>query len=322
MPADWLGGARPRVWWNPSCLTWNLFPVLGVRPVHGRGFREEDDRPGAAPVVLVSDALWQERNARDPSVIGQSILVNGRPHAIVGVMPPGFSLAGGQRLWLPIAPRATGAPRDQRAITVFGRLASGVSLGQARAQLITVAAGLLLEWGIDRRRELATRIALGATRGQLLRQQLTENLLIALPGVPLAFLLAAWGADQLLRAIPAQRRIFDLSFQPDGLVLVYAALVAVVTSLAFGLGPSLRACGHAFRDPLGGLREVTSGARPSTRLARALVIGQIAVLITLLAGASLFDPTEQQDLAADEPARLERLATSWTTWADRVGVRR
>src|SRR5688572_4066025 len=84
-----------------ATASWNLFPMLGIDPVLGRQFREDEDKPGAVPVVLLSHGVWQRRYASDPSIVGQTISVNGTPHTVVGVMPPRFQFPGFAQLWIP-----------------------------------------------------------------------------------------------------------------------------------------------------------------------------------------------------------------------------
>src|SRR5262252_3537308 len=71
-------------------VTWNLFPLIGVQPILGRQMREEEDRPGAPGVVLLSHGVWQRRYAGDTAIVGRTIAVNGTPHTVIGVMPPKF----------------------------------------------------------------------------------------------------------------------------------------------------------------------------------------------------------------------------------------
>ena len=93
-------------------VTWNLFPLLGVQPLLGRGFQPDDDRVGAAPVLL-SDTLWQREYAADRAIVGRSIIVDGQPSTVIGVMPRGFSFPRNERLW-----RGTGAlHRTGRALS-------------------------------------------------------------------------------------------------------------------------------------------------------------------------------------------------------------
>ena len=122
----------------------NAFSLIGETPIMGRDFRPEDDRPGAAPVVLLGNGIWKNRYGSDPSVIGRTIKVNELPATIVGVMPEGFKFPTGADLWVPLV-HLTGLQeqkRDARNIEVFGRLASGVTAAQARADLESIASRL------------------------------------------------------------------------------------------------------------------------------------------------------------------------------------
>ena len=97
------GGAEPERYLG-SAVSSTLFGLLGTPPALGRDFTPADDRPGAEPVVLLSDDLWQRRYSGDRSIVGRPISINGRPHTVIGVMPQGFRFPETQRLWVPIAP--------------------------------------------------------------------------------------------------------------------------------------------------------------------------------------------------------------------------
>src|SRR3954466_598288 len=119
-----------------------LFDLLGVHAVLGRAFQTEDDRIGAPPVVLLGDALWTRRYAADRRIVGQTIRVNGVAHTVIGVMPPRFKFPEFAELWVPFIPNAAGTPRDQRDFSVVARLAPGVSLARADAEMVTIAKSL------------------------------------------------------------------------------------------------------------------------------------------------------------------------------------
>jgi putative ABC transport system permease protein len=123
-------------------ISWNLFALLGTPPALGRGFRAEDDRPGAEPVVLLSDDVWRLRYHAEPNVIGRATSINGRATTIVGVMPPGFRFAENHRLWVPLATFSGTMKRGDRLLQLFARMKPGVTLDQARADLSSVAASL------------------------------------------------------------------------------------------------------------------------------------------------------------------------------------
>lgn len=111
------------------------FELLGDRPVIGRGFRSEEDRPGSAPVVILGGDLWSSRYASDPGIVGQPITVNGVVSTVIGVMPRGFMFPGNADLWRPMAnlPANVRESRAERRLAVFARLAGDATEEQARA---------------------------------------------------------------------------------------------------------------------------------------------------------------------------------------------
>src|SRR5688500_7443470 len=123
-------------------VSWSLFHLLGVEPVIGRSFEANDDRPGAVPVVLLSDAVWQQRYQRDPAVVGRAITVNGRAHTVIGVMPPRFAFPETQKLWVPMAEYLESTARDERGMQVFARLKEGATPQQASTELQAIAVRL------------------------------------------------------------------------------------------------------------------------------------------------------------------------------------
>lgn len=120
-----------------------LFPLLGVEPVLGRGFLEQEDGPGQpASVALIGDALWQHRFQSDPGVIGRSLRLDGRLHTIVGVMKPGFEFPEWAQVWTPLGLAPEVHDRDDRSLSVVGRLVSGVTIDAANADLEAIAVRL------------------------------------------------------------------------------------------------------------------------------------------------------------------------------------
>src|SRR5262249_25101722 len=109
----------------------DTFTVLRVKPVLGRDFTADDDRPGAEAVVIISSNVWRSRYGRSPDVLGRKVSVNGTtPATIVGVMPDGFHFVDVTDVWLPLSQRtgATRQRRDARALFMIGRLRGGVDL--------------------------------------------------------------------------------------------------------------------------------------------------------------------------------------------------
>lgn len=119
----------------------NVLPLLRIKPVAGREFVPEDDRPGAESVTMLGYDIWQSRYGGEP-VVGHAVRVNGAPSTIIGVMPPGFAFPFQTQLWQPLsaAPGAGDAGRERRMLGVFGRLADGTDLSAARAEMQTITA--------------------------------------------------------------------------------------------------------------------------------------------------------------------------------------
>ncbi|HEX7088620.1 MAG TPA: ADOP family duplicated permease [Longimicrobiales bacterium] len=320
-------------WWGDA------FPTLGIRPHLGRGFSQAEIERGEA-VAIISYRLWVTRFGADSSVVGRAILVNGKPHTVVGVMPPRAAIYGTD-LWLPMGWDPRALPRQRRQFQVIARLAPGATLDQANAELETIArrvehlhgaerpeyagwkmiaatwteasarfakpaafvllgavgfvlllvcvnvAGLLLARGAGRRREMAVRVALGATRGRVLRQLLTESVLLSALGGVAGLGLAVFGVRALSRLIAGLpiRVAGDVTL--NGRVLAVAALVTLVAGVLFGLVPAL----HAARADIQGMLKSdgpgTTASRSRQRLQRVFLAAEVALSLVLLAGGGL-----------------------------------
>lgn len=169
-----------------------IFEVFGVQPALGRGFLPSEDRAGAAPVAVISHALWMRRYQGDPAVIGQPIVLSGRPYTLIGILPEGFySPAMWPRtpeVWVPIGLDPNVGRRNARMLRIVGRLGPDVTIGQARAELSAVAATLASE-------HPDTNAGTGAVVSDL-HEQLTRDVrpsLYALTAAVLALLLVACG---------------------------------------------------------------------------------------------------------------------------------
>jgi predicted permease len=318
-----------------STVTPNLFGLLGIRPVLGRGFLPGEGRPGSPRVVVLSDALWRRRFGADPRVVGTKVVLNGTPAEVVGVMPPRFKFPEVAEIWTPLALDPT-APRDERYVGTVARLRSGATPEQAEAELGAVARRLAAEhpesnagWGarvktyrddmIDgslrlmislmlgavslvlliacanvanlmlarsagRRREIAVRSALGAGRGRVVRQLLTESVVLALAGGALGVAIATawtrWTVSRIPEELP-----FWIRFDVDGTVLAFTLLLSTATGVVFGIVPALRATSGDLQQTLRDGGRGASGGR--SRLGGALVVGQISLALVLLVGATL-----------------------------------
>ncbi|HET7221216.1 MAG TPA: ABC transporter permease [Vicinamibacterales bacterium] len=325
--------------YNGAAVSSGLFNLLGTPPAIGRDFRPDDDRTGAEGVVMLSDEVWTLRYNGDPSIVGRSISINGFPHTIIGVMPPGFMFPETQRLWVTLAPYYDYTPRDVRPLQVFARLKPGVSLEQASADLNGIAARLaaaypkenenwsaalrpLRDWMIPdeaaltiiammgavtlvlmiacsnvanlllarasvRHREISIRAALGAGRLRIIRQLLTEAMLIGLLSAPLGVLLAWAGLTLINLGIPPDSLPYFIHWSLDARAVAYTIAISLATGLVFGLAPALQATRSNLQDSLKeGARGSTGGRR--ARLRNGLVVAEIAMSLVLLIGASLF----------------------------------
>jgi predicted permease len=308
-----------------------LFDLLGVHAVLGRAFQADDDRIDAAPVVLLSDAVWTRRYGADRRIVGQTIRVNGVVHTVIGVMPPGFKFPEFAELWVPFAPNAGTMSRDQRDYAVVARLRPGVSVEKADAEMVALAksleerfpetqkewtahatslrqnfagvekslylvmlgavgfvllivcanlAGLLLARGAQRQKEIAIRLALGATRVQIVRHLLTESVLLAVGGGALGVLVAAWGMGLVTHGFRRQIPVW-VDFGMDARVLIFTVGISILTGILFGLLPALRA---STPDVHVTLKEGNLTVHRS-RIRGLLVIGELALALILLAGA-------------------------------------
>lgn len=349
----------------------NYFRGLGVAPVVGRAISEEDLKPGAPNVVVLSHGYWTRLFGRDRSVIGHRISLNGQSFIIIGVAPQeffGVNAALPPEFWIPLrdlpglAPWGNSSPQASTMFSdrawwwcmLMGRLKPGVTAQQAQPQLdarfrqiltsaapanfkpevlphleladagkgldnlrsrlsrplqlLLAATGLvlliacanvatlLLARATARQKETSVRLALGARRGRLIRQYLTESVLLALVGGALGVLVAFWGSHGLV-ILDRDTRALSLDVQPDGTVLAFCLGVSLLTGILFGLAPAFRATRTNVSTRI--QEGVTMHVRRLS-LGSALVAGQVALSVLLLFGAGLFLRTlgnlESQDL--------------------------
>jgi predicted permease len=347
------GKGKPERLWGMVASA-NYFDVLGVRPILGRGFLPvEDEKPGGAPVAVISYRLWQTHFGANPDIVGQAIEINQHPYTIVGVTPAVFQ--GSQtgvrtEIWVPIMMEEQLTPGGDLLhdhhyfwLLVFGRLKPGVSLEQAQQEMtvrlkreaknypeehkghdsVTVyplwrnpfglnqffstllpmlmsiaglvlllacanVANLMLVRSLGRRREIAIRMSLGASRWRLVRQLLVESLALALAGGGVALLITFWTAGTIMKFLPAGDLPLALSIRADRTVLLATLVISVLTGVIFGILPALRSSSVA---PVAVLKEDTgsaSGGLRKARLASGLVVAQISLSLLLLICAGLF----------------------------------
>jgi len=335
----------------------NFLSMMGVRPVMGRGFSPDEEKAGAAPVVLLSYALWQSQFGADRRMIGQTIRLDSHTATIVGVLPPEFRWVEKCDVMEPIGVWAThndsATERGERGdLLVAGRLAAGVRMEQARAEMETIAAGLaraypevndqcgvklrplreafsgdvrpamlvllgaalfvllvacanvanlFLMRGAVRSREMAVRIAIGASRGRIVRQMLTESFLVALLGGVAGVGLAMAGIPAIARLIPPDT-LAGASLGMNGAVLLFSAGLVVLSMFLSGLAPALHSMSSNVQAELKeGGKTTSAGAR--NRWRGLLAASEVGLALVLLVGAGLMLKSLYRLLAVDSGFR-------------------
>jgi predicted permease len=358
---------------NGQVASGNYYAGLGVRPQLGRVLTDEDDKPNAAPVAVLSYRYWQKRFGADAGIVGKQINLNNVAFTVIGVTPQGFDGAGQvgetRDITVPLAlePQLNADQKRSRLhrpelwwLILMGRLKTGATLAQAQAQLenafqqsvaenlaarnayslaegdkalgpldpkdyprLALASGaqgemnsrefyapslylllgvvgivlliacanvanLLLARASSRQKEIGVRLALGASRGRLMRQLLTESVLLAAVGGALGLVFAMWIKDGLLAVGDwggPDLRGFEAEL--DGRVLGFTAGLSLLTGLIFGLVPAWRATKVDLTPTLKDSGRSSSAASRSL-FGRGLVVMQVALSLLLLIGAGLF----------------------------------
>ena len=317
-------------------VTHGFFDLLCVKPLIGRKFFPEEDRPGGDPVIILSHTFWKKLSGGDPDYLENKLILNGNPYTVVGVMPPDFDFPLGTDLWSPLARDPARAGRRSQYLHVLARLKPGISreqaqtdmdavtrqlaeeypvedggwganvvplldqtVGNARTPLLVLLgavgfvlliatvniANLMLARAVGRMKEMAIRSTLGAGPGRLVRQLLTESLLLALLGGLSGVLLAHAGIKAMLALQPGNLpRIGEINL--DWQALSFAFLLSLLAGVLSGLFPALST---ARTDLVKSLKEGgrSHAAGERKRLRSALVASEVALAVVLLIGAGL-----------------------------------
>jgi putative ABC transport system permease protein len=311
-----------------AVVTPNTLQVLGVKPLLGRVFLEEEGRPGNDQVVLISERAWRRYFGGRPDIVGSTVDLGRKLYTVVGVMPQGFWRE--RDVWMPLAL----APAEAGRMRTWARLRSAGGHGPAQAELDVLTARLARDhpdtqttWKLalfdpfamsagergivgavlvapvalvfliacvnvahlqlgrnsQRSREMAMRLAIGATRGRLTRQLLTESLLLALLGGGLGIVFASWGTRAISAYLPPGSVELIGRLRLDGGALLFLMLLSAASTALFGLLPALRVSALSPSTALkAGSRHT---APPSFR--NWLVVSELAFTTMLLVGTGM-----------------------------------
>jgi predicted permease len=350
-----VAGASDPVRARAAAVSRDFFRVLGVSPIVGRAFVEEEQREGGSPAVIVSESFWRQHLGGAPIGDGRTLTFNNRVHTVVGVMPRALDYPEGVSLWTPRELEGRLPSRTAHNWSVIARVRAGASVDAARTEVRALARQIRAEVGdrtdmVDasvtplqdemvgsvrpalllllgasvvllaiacanvvnlqvartatRRGELAIRLALGATRGVLVRQSVAEALVLAVGGGLLGVIAATASVRALLALVPGDLpRAGDIGVRWSA--LLFALALAVISAVLMGMVAAWRASAadvrtaltHAGRSPGGVSRE---GIRS------ALVVTQIAATLVLLVGAGLLGRSFLRLLEVDPGFRTSR----------------
>ncbi len=348
----------------------NFLSLIGVHPLLGRDFDPSEDKPGAAPVVMLAYPIWQSHFGGRADALGRSITLDGRQYTVIAVLPPDFRPTEMASVLEPLGVWLTGndiaMSRGNRGDTVaLGRLAPGVSRARARAEMDSIAARLAATYPTDddqfgvaikpirdlfvadirpailvlfaavvfvlliacanianlflmrsagRTREIALRVAIGATNGRIIQQLLAESFVVAAFGGLLGLGLAFAGMRAMTSLIPAAAMTADDASR-NGAVLVFTLLATILSAIAFGLAPAMHAVRTGVHSSLKESGKSTTAGIRQNRWRTTLVVAELAFSVILLAGAGLMMKSVYRLVAVDpgfRPDHLLRLHLSLT----------
>ena len=344
-----------------------FLPAFGIHPLLGRNFTAEEDRAGAAPVVILGDRLWKRKFGASPEMLGKSVTLNATSYTVVGIAQTVITDLSDTDVYVPIGQWTDPTFLNRRismGMNVIGRVKPGVTLPQAQADMDGIArnlaktypdadegrgialvplktdtvgdvqgilwvlmgavglvlliacanvANLLLARATGRAREFAVRTALGARPARIIRQLLTESVMLGLAGGGLGLLLAKFGTQAVLKVLPDALPRTE-GIQLDAHVLLFTLGASVLTGFLFGLAPALRVLRPDVYETLKEGGRGTSGVRHRTQ--SIFIMAETALALVLLVGAGLMI----RSLAAlwgvnpgFDPRHVLSFSLSWTS---------
>ncbi len=339
-----------------ASVTYDLTSTLGITPLLGRGFTPEEDRKDGRKVAMLGYGLWQHKFGGRSDVLGKVLQLDTQPYEIVGVLPKTAVYPDQSDLWIPL--QEDPARHDGWYLDGVGRLKPGVTMEQARGDLLRVhkgmipkepvndttfptaislrdsysgdyrlitqvllgavgmvlliacvnVAGLMMARATARTREIAIRSALGAGRRALVRQLLTESLLLAAIGGAVGIALGWAGLRAMLSLMPDVLPQW-IDFHIDWRFGIFAILVIGAAAVLSGLGPALEFSKVDMRGFLADAAPKTSLSKARRRSMKTLVAAEIALALVLLAGAGLLVKAFRKVMDVDPGFRASNVLT-------------
>jgi len=338
-------------------VTRDMLDVLRLKPIIGRNFQPEEDKPGGAKVVLLNYDLWQRMFRGNREVLGRVVKLDEQPYTVIGVLPRGAVFPDRADLWTPLA--ADPNRPSGYYLNGVGRLKAGVSIEQAQADLLRIhramilsgrrvneitspvvtplrdrylgdfrivsrvllaavgvvfliactnIAALMLVRGSSRSREIAVRCALGASRGRIAVQLLTENVVMAAAGAVFGIPLGAAGLRAMLARMPEEMPHW-ITFSLDWRFAIFCVVVTGAAALLFGLVPALQASRIDIRESLQNAATRTTATRGQRAMLGILVVCEIGLALMLSTSAGLLVQAFRKVLHVDPGFRPENVLT-------------